>query len=376
MASQPHPPDSPSQGFQGRQDTSHGACATPSVGIDSYSLALEDSQGLVGDQASETAFRQVLKDWRQALDRAGPEPFGTQDAEALGLDELKRIADDDSGHAASTRALALAVNEFSARLAYVIGRFMRHPRWAGVERIVIGGGFKESPVGRLAMRRTQQRLADEGLAVELRALRHQADDGGLAGWCQLHPGAVPQRAFLAVDIGGTNVCCGIVEPVQPGAGGGGASRLCDARVAHREKWRHADTEPPQDDLVEGIVGMLRRLIGHAQAHGIELLPFIGVGCPGVIQGDGSISRGAQNLPGDWERASFHLPRRIAENLPSIGGADTLVLMHNDAVVQGLSELPFTRDVRRWAVLTIGTGLGNASFTNLDEGRSPAAETAA
>jgi len=38
-------------------------------------------------------------------------------------------------------------------------------------------------------------------------------------------------------------------------------------------------------------------------------------------------------------------------------------MHNDAVVQGLSELPFMRDVSHWGVLTIGTGLGNASFTN-------------
>jgi hypothetical protein len=26
-----------------------------------------------------------------------------------------------------------------------------------------------------------------------------------------------------------------------------------------------------------------------------------------------------------------------------------------------------RDVRHWAVLTIGTGLGNASFTNRDDG---------
>jgi hypothetical protein len=38
-------------------------------------------------------------------------------------------------------------------------------------------------------------------------------------------------------------------------------------------------------------------------------------------------------------------------------------MHNDAVVQGLSEVPFMQDVARWAVLTIGTGLGNARFTN-------------
>ena len=38
-------------------------------------------------------------------------------------------------------------------------------------------------------------------------------------------------------------------------------------------------------------------------------------------------------------------------------------MHNDAVVQGLSERPFMDDVKRWGVLTIGTGLGNAQFTN-------------
>jgi hypothetical protein len=41
-------------------------------------------------------------------------------------------------------------------------------------------------------------------------------------------------------------------------------------------------------------------------------------------------------------------------------------MHNDAVVQGLSEVPFMQDVQHWAVLTIGTGLGNARFTNRTE----------
>jgi len=33
------------------------------------------------------------------------------------------------------------------------------------------------------------------------------------------------------------------------------------------------------------------------------------------------------------------------------------------VVQGLSEAPFMQDVKRWGILTIGTGLGNASFVN-------------
>ena len=54
---------------------------------------------------------------------------------------------------------------------------------------------------------------------------------------------------------------------------------------------------------------------------------------------------------------------VQENIREIGGRPTQVVMHNDAVVQGLSELPFTRDVPKWAVLTIGTGLGNARFTN-------------
>jgi hypothetical protein len=38
-------------------------------------------------------------------------------------------------------------------------------------------------------------------------------------------------------------------------------------------------------------------------------------------------------------------------------------MHNDAVVQGLSEIPFMTDVKHWGVMTIGTGLGNARFSN-------------
>ena len=44
-------------------------------------------------------------------------------------------------------------------------------------------------------------------------------------------------------------------------------------------------------------------------------------------------------------------------------------MHNDAVVQGLSEVPFMQDVKRWGVLTIGTGLGNARFTNRQSGKA-------
>jgi hypothetical protein len=47
----------------------------------------------------------------------------------------------------------------------------------------------------------------------------------------------------------------------------------------------------------------------------------------------------------------------------IGDHDTAVVMHNDGVAQGLSEVPFMQDVEHWGVLTIGTGLGNARFSN-------------
>jgi hypothetical protein len=53
---------------------------------------------------------------------------------------------------------------------------------------------------------------------------------------------------------------------------------------------------------------------------------------------------------------------VRKAIPRIGDHETVVVMHNDAVVQGLSELPYLESFNRWAVLTIGTGLGNARFS--------------
>ena len=83
----------------------------------------------------------------------------------------------------------------------------------------------------------------------------------------------------------------------------------------------------------------------------------------MIRADGSIERGGQNLPGNWEAKGFNLPQRLREALPTIDDHETVIVMHNDAVVQGLSELPWMQDVKHWGVMTIGTGLGNAHFTN-------------
>ena len=100
----------------------------------------------------------------------------------------------------------------------------------------------------------------------------------------------------------------------------------------------------REDAIKKLVDMLDTLIDKAKKEGLKLAPFIGIGCPGIITKDGAIDRGAQNLPGNWESSKFHLPSAIHEAIPKIGDDETAIVMHNDAVVQGLSEAPFMKDV--------------------------------
>ena len=141
-------------------------------------------------------------------------------------------------------------------------------------------------------------------------------------------------ALLAVDIGGTNIRAGLIELNLKKA-----KNLSAARVRISDLWRHADDEPSRDKAVERIAQMLKPLIERADKAGLALAPFVGIGCPGLIRDDGSIERGGQNLPGNWEAKKFNLPERIRELIPSIGGHETCAVKHNDAVVQGLSEVP-------------------------------------
>jgi hypothetical protein len=84
--------------------------------------------------------------------------------------------------------------------------------------------------------------------------------------------------------------------------------------------------------------MLKDLIAKAEKEGFKLAPVIGIACPGVIQADGSIEKGAQNLPGNWESSKFNLPASLVEAIPQIGEHDAAIVMHKDGVVQGQSEM--------------------------------------
>jgi ROK family len=250
-------------------------------------------------------------------------------------------------------------------MALVIRRFLKLKGWRDTERIVIGGGLRASRVGELVIGRSAVILRAEGVNVGLKPIKNDPDEAGLIGAAHLAPSWMfkGHDAILGVDIGGTNIRVGIVQLNLKKA-----NDLSKAAVWKFELWRHADETLTRDKAVDELVKMLRKLVARSEKEGLRLAPFIGIGCPGRIEEDGSIERGAQNLPGNWEANSFNLPARLYEAIPTINSHDTAILMHNDAVVQGLSEVPFMRDVERWGVLTIGTGLGNARFTNRDAGR--------
>jgi hypothetical protein len=97
-------------------------------------------------------------------------------------------------------------------------------------------------------------------------------------------------------------------------------------VFDSELWRHSEEDVKRDDAVERLIEMLKDLIGRSQKNKLLLAPVIGIGCPGVIHEDGSIARGAQNLPGNWESSRFNLPHRIREEIEKIGDHETMVVM--------------------------------------------------
>jgi hypothetical protein len=342
----------------------HGASTLPSVEVDSYNLEIEDGDGFFGDRASKGAFWGLVEKWRKPLRDSGEDPFGDTPTAKLGKKQLEVLLTKGGPEAAAL--VQSAVEEFSQELATVIRRFLKHKRWQGTECIVIGGGFRGSRLGELAVGRTSLILKGEDVDVDLELIENDPDEAGLIGAAHLLPAWMLNgyKAIVAVDVGGTNIRSGLVELNLKKA-----KDLSKAKVDHIELWKHSDETLKRSEAVDGLAQMLRDQIKRAGKEGLELAPVIAIGCPGVIEPDGSIDRGAQNLPGNWTSSRFNLPHAIREAIPKVGDHETLVVMHNDAVVQGLSELPNMQDRKHWAVLTIGTGLGNARYTN----RRPASD---
>jgi hypothetical protein len=335
----------------------HGSLLLPSVKVDCYSLELKDGEGFIGDRASKSAFAAILDKWRAPLRKLGDDPLGgtpSDDISKKKLDSLLSKGDTDEAGVVHS-----AVEEFAQQLASVIRRFLRTKGWRDTQYIAVGGGFRNSRLGELAIGRSAILLKSDELRVELGPIHHHPDEAGLIGALHLLPSWMigAHDGIIAVDIGGTNIRAGVVQSNLKEAG-----NRAKAEVWKSERWRHAEDDPKRDEAVQRLTEMIKDLIESAAKAKIRIAPVIGIGCPGVIQEDGSIKAGAQNLPGNWESSRFNLAEAIRDAIPMIGDYETAVIIHNDAVVQGLSELPFINDFDRWGALTIGTGLGNARFT--------------
>src|SRR3954463_15889548 len=307
----------------------HGATRLPSVDVDSFNIELKDDDGFLGDRASKGAFRKILDGLRKPLKQNGDDPLGKKASAEIAKSELDAALVGDDIHAAAL--VHGAIEEFAQELAYVTQRFLKTKAWADTERIVVGGGFRESRVGELAIARTDMLLKADGFKVDLVPIRYHPDDAGLIGCLHLAPSWIFEAhdSILAVDIGGTNIRCGVVETRSKKA-----PDLSKASVWKCELWRHADDEPTREGAVKRLVRMLKELLTAAETEGLKLAPFIGIACPGVINHDGTIEKGAQNLPGNWESSKFNLPASLVEAIPEIGGQATPGVMGHDGVGEG------------------------------------------
>src|SRR5262249_5332842 len=246
----------------------HGASRLPSVDVDSFNIELKDDEGFLGDRASKGAFRKIFDRWRKPLRKTGKDPFGDEPSEKINKKTLDTMLVGDDTEAAAV--VHSAIEEFAQELAYVTRRFLKTKAWAKTECIVVGGGFRDSRLGELAIARTEIILKDEGFGVDMVPIRYHPDDARLIGTLHLAPAWILEAhdSILAVDIGGTNIRCGVVE-----TGWKKAPDLSKASVWKSELWRHADDEPTREGTVKRLVKMLKGLIEQADVEGLRLAPF-------------------------------------------------------------------------------------------------------
>jgi predicted NBD/HSP70 family sugar kinase len=328
------------------------------VKVSGYGAKLPDPEqkdAFLGDRVSGRAFVKLFHQRCRGCKIKTPRNASERD--------IDRLLED--GDAAEERLVRDVAVEFGERLADVINAFLKWSYWKNTERIVIGGGMAARHVGDIALHAAQSRLLKTRPDLTLTKIHHHPDEAGLVGSVHLIPSSRlnGKDGLLTVDIGGSKVRAGIVE-----FGARKSGLLADARVWCSDVWRHAKAGATRRKLVDKTVKMLATLIEQADEAKFRLSPLVRVGIPGEIDEEGYVVSGAHNLPGDWEDGRFNFPRELAAKLPKIQGETASVSIHNDAVIQGLAELPFMRDVKRWGILTIGSGLGNAHFVNRRRGR--------
>src|SRR5437773_276528 len=198
-------------GAKSGQLPSHGAAVLPSVEVKSYNVEIEDEDGFIGDRAGKAAFWELLDKFRKPLRKLGDDPLGEKPSEEIGKKRLVALLTDGDPEAAGV--VQSAVEEFAQQLTKVIRRFLRLKEWRDTECLIIGGGFRASRIGELAIGRSAVLLKADGVDIDLELIRNDPDEAGLIGGAHLLPAWMLKGhdALLTVDVGGTNIRAGLLE---------------------------------------------------------------------------------------------------------------------------------------------------------------------
>src|SRR5437588_8841215 len=131
----------------------HGASRLRSVDVSGFNVELKVEKGFLGDRASRGAFQEILDRWRKPLRKSGEDPFGKEPSENISKKVLDAILVGDDTEASAV--VHSAIEDFAQELVYVTRRFLKTKAWEKTERIVVGGGFRESQLGEIAIARTE-----------------------------------------------------------------------------------------------------------------------------------------------------------------------------------------------------------------------------
>src|SRR3954452_5622162 len=251
----------------------HGGARLPAVELDSYNLETKDDEGFLGDRVTKGSFREILENWRKPLRKNGEDPFGKEASDSISKKTLDTLLSEGDPEAAGV--VQGAIEDFAQELALVIRRFLKLKAWRDTEMIVVGGGFRASRVGELAIGRTAVILKADKVPIDLVPVRRNPDEAGLVGAVHLAPPWIFEAhdAILAVDIGGTNIRAGVIALNLKKA-----ADLSKAAVWKFELWRHGDEKKlTRESAVDELVGMLEGLITRAGKEGLRLAPVTGIG---------------------------------------------------------------------------------------------------
>ena len=105
----------------------------------------------IGDKASNGAFRKILEEVREALRASGEDPLGDKESNEISKKKLDELL--AKGDAEAAAVVQSAIEGFAQQLAGVIKRLLRLKAWRDTGLIVVGGGFRASRVGELAVAR-------------------------------------------------------------------------------------------------------------------------------------------------------------------------------------------------------------------------------